>query len=177
MEKRLIGQKKSPPMWLMLLLITGGLGAIAGGILFFYFVLRGAGGGAISGLFIGVGAMLIWQAVSMLITSKELVFIDMHTVYVRNRPIPLNSIINVIAKGSTLIIHQSIGRPVSQGMIANVEEVAGIIKDAAASATGVNAGTRNDFGQNNTGGFYNEPMQPDNNDFYNEQPPDQNNDN
>jgi len=153
MEKRLIGNKKAIPIWLHIVLIAGGAALIAGTIVLFTLVFRPMNtqgmrilGGLIAGVGVGVGVILIWQSISMIITPKELIHIDQYQVVIRNRiTIPLNAIVSVTAKGSTIIIFQSIGRPINQPLIDNALEVAEIIKQAAASASGVTPQTANEM--------------------------------
>lgn len=124
MERQAIGYKLEWGVALVMLAIISGIALIAGGVLFWLFVLGGAIGGAIAGGIIGAGAALISMAVYVKRAPAVLVHMDAQAVYLHKKSVTIYGILNVQAKGNSIVITPKSGKKLQQGFLRNSVECA-----------------------------------------------------
>jgi len=131
MDRKVIGTRAKRPVVKIILLLIGGLAFIAGGLLINLFVIQGIIGNSIMYGAAGGGIVPIGAAFKMIVTRRNIVFIDSTYLYLESRAIPLADILYVQAKGKKLIVtSQSSKHPIHQELVKNCEKVAQHIRDA-----------------------------------------------
>lgn len=129
LEKKAIGFKvewKSP---IVLVILGAGVVLVVCGILYFALAVQGALDGAVAGGLIGAGLVFTAIGVSVILSPKELVYIDDKSVYMGKRAVGIGQILGVYCKGNTITL--DVGeRKISQSFLKNNADCARVILEA-----------------------------------------------
>ena len=121
MERNCIGYKTNNSIIRIILAILVGFTLVLIGIIIFIFI-GGIVFGGFGGAIIGVGGMLVVQAVILIKLPRELVHIDQRAVYLRNTVIEFARIANVQHKGNCIEIINTLGGKHKQAYIDNCSD-------------------------------------------------------